>query len=129
MCRPFFTRSVGNLWESTEKHAAPSIFGFPKFSLNSNIEEKMCAALPDNLNQFKENFDHVYLQKKIQNLKMMIFKVNNKKLSNALYLQKHQNRELKEKLENVFTEDQLQAIRTKKIQKMFKRNFNQITET
>jgi hypothetical protein len=59
----------------------------------------------------------------------MILKVNNKKLSNALYLQKRQNRELKEKLENVFTEDQLQAIRTKKIQKMFKRNFNQITET
>jgi hypothetical protein len=29
----------------------------------------MCAALPDNLNQFKENFDHVHLQKKIQNLK------------------------------------------------------------
>jgi hypothetical protein len=59
----------------------------------------------------------------------MIFKVNNKKLSNALYLQKRQNRELKEKLEDVFTEDQLQAIRTKKNQKMFRRNFNQITET
>jgi hypothetical protein len=102
-----------------KKHAAPSIFGFPKFSLNSNIEEKMCAALPDNLNQFKENFDHVRLQKKIQNLKkrLMIFKVNNKKLSNALYLQKRQNKELKEKLENVFTEDQLHAIRTKKFRK------------
>jgi hypothetical protein len=49
----------------------------------------MCAALPDNLNQFKENFDHVHLQKKInQNLKkrLMIFKLNNKKLNNALYL-------------------------------------------
>jgi hypothetical protein len=33
------------------KHAVPSIFGFPKFSLNSKIEEKMCAALPENLNQ------------------------------------------------------------------------------
>jgi tRNA G18 (ribose-2'-O)-methylase SpoU len=32
----------------------------------------------------------------------MIFKVNNKKLSNALYLQKRQNRELKEKLEKMF---------------------------
>jgi hypothetical protein len=42
----------------------------------------------------------------------MIFKVNNKKLSNALYLQKRQNRELKEKLE-----DQLQAIRTKNFRK------------
>jgi hypothetical protein len=106
-------------WESTEEACCPSIFGFPKFSLNSNIEEKMCAALPDNLNQFKENFDHVRLQKKIQNLKkrLMIFKVNNKKLSNALYLQKRQNKELKEKLENVFTEDQLQAIRTKKFRK------------
>jgi hypothetical protein len=49
----------------------------------------------------------------------MIFKVNNKKLSNALYLQKCQNRELKEKLENVFTEDQLQGIRTKKIRKCY----------
>jgi hypothetical protein len=47
----------------------------------------------------------------------MIFKVNNKKLSNALYLQKRQNKELKEKLENVFTEDQLHAIRTKKFRK------------
>jgi hypothetical protein len=49
-----------------KKHAVPSIFGFPKFSLNSKIEEKMCAALPENLNQLKENFDHVHLKKKFR---------------------------------------------------------------
>jgi hypothetical protein len=119
ICADHFSEDQWEIYGKVlKKHAAPSIFGFPKFSLNSNIEENMCAALPDNLNQFKENFNHVHLQKKIQNLKkrLMIFKVNNKKLSNALYLQKRQNRELKEKLENVFT-DQLQVIRTKKFRK------------
>jgi hypothetical protein len=120
ICADHFSEDQWEIYGKVlKKHATPSIFGFPKFSLNSNIEEKMCAALPDNLNQFKENFAHLHLQKKIQNLKkrLMILKVNNKKLSNALYLQKRQNRELKEKLENVFTEDQLQAIRTKKFRK------------
>jgi hypothetical protein len=62
MCRPFFRRSVGNLWESTEE--ACYTFYFRLSEVLINIEEKMCAALPDNLNQFKENFAHVHLQKK-----------------------------------------------------------------
>jgi hypothetical protein len=53
ICADHFSEDQWEIYGKVlKKHAAPSIFGFPKFSLNSNIEEKMCAALPDNLNQF-----------------------------------------------------------------------------
>jgi hypothetical protein len=65
ICADHFSEDQWEIYGKVlKKHATPSIFGFPKFSLNSNIEEKMCAALPDNLNQFKENFAHIHLQKK-----------------------------------------------------------------
>jgi hypothetical protein len=69
MCRPFFRRLVGNLWESTEEACCTFYFRLSEVLIKFKHRRKMCAALPDNLNQFKENFDHVHLQKKIQNLK------------------------------------------------------------
>jgi hypothetical protein len=64
MCRPFFRRLVGNLWESTEEACCTFYFRLSEVLIKFKHRRKMCAALPDNLNQFKENFDHVHLQKK-----------------------------------------------------------------
>jgi hypothetical protein len=43
ICADHFSEDQWEIYGKVlKKHAAPSIFGFPKFSLNSNIEEKMC---------------------------------------------------------------------------------------